>query len=100
VAFLTGPEGAEILANTGNYPAIVNDKIATILSGIPGFPKDANSKEALKTTNVYLEIAYSDKAPQIEVVLNRAHDNIMTLNCTLDEGITQMNNDVKEILSK
>lgn len=99
-AFLTSEKGATVLAKTGNYPGIMNDNIAGILSGMKGFPQDAASKEALKTTKLYLEIAYSDKALQIDAALNRAHDSIMTKNCTLDEGIAQMNKDVKDILSK
>lgn len=100
VQFLTGEQAAEILAKTGNYPGILNDTTAGILAGMKGFPQDANSKESLKTAKIYLEIAYSGKSPQIEAALNRAHDNIMTLNCTLDEGIAQMNKDVADILSK
>ncbi len=100
VTFLTGEKGAEILAKTGNYPGILNDKMAGILAGMKGFPQDANSREALKSSKIYLEIAYSGKAPQIDAALNRSHDNIMTLNCSLDDGIAQMNKDVSDILTK
>jgi multiple sugar transport system substrate-binding protein len=100
VKFLTSEQGAVILAKTGNYPGIFNDTTAGILAGMKGFPQDANSRESLKTAKIYLEIAYSDRSPQIEAALNRTHDNIMTQNCTLDEGIAQMNKDVTNILSK
>ena len=39
-----------------------------------------------------------DKSAEIEVVLNEAHDSIMTGNATLDEGIAEMNVRVQEIL--
>jgi multiple sugar transport system substrate-binding protein len=39
----------------------------------------------------------SPVAPQIEVVLNRAHDAIMTDNITIDEGLAEMNQGVAEI---
>ncbi|MCR5289364.1 MAG: sugar ABC transporter substrate-binding protein [Treponema sp.] len=100
VAFLCGEKGAEVLANTGNYPALMNSKMAEILAARPGFPQDANSKAALQTEKICLEIAYSDKAPQIDAALNRAHDNIMTLNTTLDEGLAQADKEVKGILAR
>jgi len=100
VAFLCGAQGAEVLAKTGNYPALMNEQIVKILTKMPGFPQDKNSIDALQTAKICLEIAYSDKAPQVEAALNRVHDNIMTLNCTLDEGIKQANEDVKAVLSR
>jgi multiple sugar transport system substrate-binding protein len=97
VKFVSGPEGAEVVAKTGTFPAIANDKIADIIAATPGFPSDPASKEALVTGQRYLEMPVNPKAPQIEVVLNRAHDNIMTDNETIDEGIAEMNAGVAEI---
>jgi multiple sugar transport system substrate-binding protein len=39
----------------------------------------------------------SPLAPQIEVVLNRAHDAIMTDNVSIDDGIAEMNKGVAEL---
>lgn len=98
--FVTGPEGAEIIAKTGTIPAIKNDAVVSIISQMPGFPTDANSKEALKTYKTYLEMPLHPKAAEIEVVLNQNHDNIMTNNISVDEGIAKMNKDVAKILGK
>lgn len=40
-----------------------------------------------------------EKSADIEVVLNQAHDNIMTENCTIEEGIQAMNEGVQAILN-
>ena len=99
--FLCSEDGAAILAKTGNYPGILNDNVANIIvNQLDGFPTDANSKEALQPAQIFLEIAYRDKAPEIETVLNAGHDNIMTYNCTVDEGIAQMTKDVQAILNR
>ena len=37
---------------------------------------------------------------EVEVVLNEAHDNIMTGNMTIDEGIADMNEKVSAILGQ
>ncbi|HOE07650.1 MAG TPA: sugar ABC transporter substrate-binding protein [Treponemataceae bacterium] len=98
VKFVSGPQGASILAKTGTIPAIMSDDVIKTISGTPGFPSDAASAEALKTYKTYLEMPLHEKAGEIEVVLNAQHDNIMTKNTTIDEGIANMNKGVKDII--
>ena len=93
-------EGAAAIAATGTFPAVSNDEINSIIAATEGFPEDEASKEALSTTAVYLEMPLSDKASQIETVLNEEHDAIMTMSETVDEGIANMNERVGEILGK
>lgn len=97
VKFVSGPDGAAVVAKTGTFPAIASPAIADIISSTPGFPSDAASKDALVTGQRYLEMPVDPRAPQIEVVLNRAHDNIMTDNETIDEGLAEMTAGVAEI---
>ena len=97
VKFVSGPEGAAVVAKTGTFPAIASAEIADIIAATPGFPSDPASKDALVTGQRYLEMPVDPHAPEIEVVLNRAHDNIMTDNETIDEGIAEMNAGVAEI---
>ncbi len=97
VKFVCGEEGADILASTGTIPAMMTDDIAAMVSGIDGYPADESSKEALQTSNLYLEMPVSNKSSEIETVLNEAHDNIMTGNMTIDEGIADMNEKVTAI---
>lgn len=98
VKFVSGPKGAAILAKTGTIPAIRNDEVIKVISSKDGFPQDPASAEALKTFKAYLEMPLHEKAGEIEVVLNAQHDNIMTKNTTIAEGIANMEKGVKEIV--
>ena len=91
-------EAAEALAATGNFPAVSSDKTSEIIASTDGFPNDENSKEALNTTAIYLEMPLSDKASEIETILNTEHDAIMTESETVDEGIANMNEQVQALL--
>ena len=97
VKFVSGPEGAAVVAKTGTFPALTTDDVLATITGTDGFPSDQASKDALVTAKRYLEMPVSPLAPQIEVVLNRAHDNIMTDNATIDAGLAEMNTGVAEI---
>lgn len=98
VNFVCGAEGAEVVAGTGTFPAMSTDAVVSAISSMEGFPEDANSAEALKTANTYLEMPYHTKSAEIEVVLNEAHDYIMTGAKTIDEGIQYMNDEISKIL--
>ncbi|MEF2071093.1 sugar ABC transporter substrate-binding protein [Consotaella sp. CSK11QG-6] len=98
--FVTGPEGAKVIAQTGTLPAIRDEAVLDTITSLDGFPQDKNSREALQTEQTYLEMPIHPKSADIEVVLNRAHDSIMTDNETVDEGIEEMNKGVAEILSR
>ncbi|MDO5350654.1 MAG: sugar ABC transporter substrate-binding protein [Lachnospiraceae bacterium] len=100
VKFVCGEKGAEIMASTGSIPALMNDDIADMISSMDGFPEDEGSAEALQTANLYLEMPVSNKSSEIETVLNEAHDNIMTGNSTVEEGIADMNENVSAILGQ
>lgn len=100
IKFVCGEEGAEILASTGTIPAIMTDDIASMVAATEGYPADEGSKEALQTANLYLEMPVHQKSSEMEVVLNEAHDNIMTGNMTIDEGIADMNEKITAILGQ
>jgi multiple sugar transport system substrate-binding protein len=98
--FVSGPEGAATLAKTGTIPAIMSQEVINTISSVPGFPTDANSKEALNVAKTYLEMPLHEKSADIEVVLNECHDGIMTKNTAVNAGITQMNERVGRILGR
>lgn len=98
--FVTGPEGAAIIASTGTIPALRDAKVVDTITAIDGFPKDENSKAALTIEKGYLEMPVHPKAPQIEVALNRVHDSIMTKNETVEDGIAEMNKTVGNIIGQ
>lgn len=98
INFVCGEEGQQVVAGTGTIPAIKNDTTMSAIATKEGFPTDENSKEALNVVKTYLEMPLHAKSADIEVVLNNAHDNIMTENATIDEGIQEMNEGVQAIL--
>ncbi|NLK05860.1 MAG: sugar ABC transporter substrate-binding protein [Spirochaetales bacterium] len=100
VKFVTGPEGAEIIAKTGTIPAIKNAQVVEIIAAKPGFPTDQASRDALQVAKTYLEMPLHERAGEIEVVLNQVHDEIMTNNISVDAGIVKMNDQIQKILAK
>jgi multiple sugar transport system substrate-binding protein len=100
VKFVSGPEGAAVVAKTGTFPAITTDDVLKTITSTPGFPDDQQSKDALVTAKRVLEIPVSPIAPQIDLVLSRAHDAIMTGSETIDQGIADMNKGVAELQKK
>ncbi len=98
VKFVTGEEGAAVVASTGTFPAITTDETIEIIKAIPGFPTDQNSADALEVANLYLEMPLHDKSSEIETVLNQVHDEIMTGNIGIDAGLVKMGEGVDKVL--
>jgi len=98
--FVSGPEGAVILAKTGTIPAIMNQAVIDAIASTPGFPQDPGSKEALTVYKTYLEMPLHEKSADIEVVLNENHDAIMTGNKSVQDAIRDMNTRVGKILGR
>ncbi len=100
VNWVSGAEGAKVMAETGNFPAIMTDEVANIITSLEGFPADAESKEALNVSNLYLEVPYAENVSEINSVLDSYHGSIMSGEMTVDEGIAAMNDEVGKILGK
>lgn len=99
VNWCASSEGAAAVAAVGTFPAVATAETNAIIAGTEGFPEDENSLEALNTSAIYLEMPLSDKASEIETVLNQEHDAIMTGAETVDEGIANMNEQIGAILN-
>ncbi|CDN52238.1 ABC transporter substrate-binding protein [Neorhizobium galegae] len=97
IKFVTGPEGAAIIAGTGTIPTVRTPEVTAKIASLPGFPQDQASKDALQSGKSFLEMAVNPNAAKIEVVLNRAHDSIMTDNISIDDGLKEMTDGVKAI---
>ncbi|MFN6935313.1 MAG: extracellular solute-binding protein, partial [Tsuneonella sp.] len=90
IKFATGPEGAAIIADTGTIPSVRTPEVTAKITALEGFPQDQASKDALEPGKSYLEMAVNPNAARIEVVLNRAHDSIMTDNISIEDGLKEM----------
>jgi multiple sugar transport system substrate-binding protein len=97
IAWVSGPEGAAVVASTGTIPALRDENAIKAITSTPGFPQDPESAQALTTTATYLELPVDLKAAEYELVLNRVHDAIMTNNISIDDGIADMNAGVANI---
>lgn len=100
VKWVSGSEGAAVMASSGNFPAIMTDEVKDMIAGLDGFPTDERSKEALTVSNLYLEVPYAPNVSEINSVLDSYHGSIMTGEMSVDEGIEAMNNEVQKILNQ
>lgn len=97
IKWVSGEEGAAVLASSGNFPAISNDEVTAAIASMDGFPQDEASREALKTTAVYLEAPYGDELAEISPILGTYHEMIMQRECTPAEGVAKMNEEAGKI---
>lgn len=100
VKWVSGAEGAKVMAQTGNFPALMNEEVAGIISSLEGFPEDAESKEALNVSNLYLEVPYAENVSAINDILDTYHKSIMNREMTIEDGIAYMSTEVSKVLGQ
>ncbi len=100
VNWVSGADGAAVMASSGNFPACMTAGVKDAISSMEGFPTDAQSKEALDVSNLYLEVPYGDHVSEINSILDSYHGSIMTGEMSIDDGIKAMNDEVGKILGK
>lgn len=99
VKWVSGEEGAKVMAETGNFPAIMTDEAMDLITGLAGFPTDDESKEALTVSNLYLEVPYAENVSEINSALDSFHGSIMSGEMSIDDGIAAMNEAVQAIIN-
>jgi multiple sugar transport system substrate-binding protein len=97
IKFYTGPEGAKVLAATGNLPAVRTPEILEIFASLDGVPAEA--AEALQTTTVRLELPMHPNVGEIEQILNEQHELIMTNSVSVEEGLEEATSRISEVLN-
>ena len=100
VKWVSGEEGAAVMASSGNFPAIMTNEVMNLITGLDGFPTDDASKEALNVSNLYLEVPYAPNVSEINSVLDSYHGSIMEGTMSVDDGIAKMNEEVQKILNQ
>lgn len=100
VKWVSGAEGAKVMASSGNFPAIMTDEVKNMIAGLEGFPTDAASKEALSVSNLYLEVPYDPNVSEINSILDSYHGSIMTGEMSIDDGLKAMTTEVQKVLKK
>ena len=99
VKWVSGAEGAAVMASSGNFPAIMTAEVKNAIASMEGFPTDDASKEALNVANLYLEVPYGDNVSEINSVLDTYHGSIMSGEMSIDDGIKAMNDEVSKLLN-
>lgn len=97
IKFYTGEEGAKVLAETGNLPAIRTPEILEIFASLDGVPVEAT--DALQTTTVRLELPMHPNVGEIEQILNEVHELIMTNSYSVEEGLAEATERIAEVLN-
>lgn len=100
VKWVSGEEGAKVMASSGNFPAIMTEDVKNAITSLEGFPQDDASKAALEVSNLYLEVPYAPNVSEINSVLDSYHGSIMTGEMSVEDGIKAMNEEVSKILNK
>ena len=98
IKFYGGEEGAKVLAETGNLPAVRTPEVLAIFGSLEGVPPEA--AEALKTTTVRLELPMHPKVGEIEQILNEEHELIMTNSVSVQEGLDEMTSRISKVLEE
>ncbi|WP_330451739.1 MULTISPECIES: sugar ABC transporter substrate-binding protein [unclassified Streptomyces] len=95
VTWAAGPEGAAAVAKIGVTPAYTSDKILDTFFSVDGMPDDALSRKAMEPGKVQLEMPVSDKSSDIDQILKEEHEMIMSGEKSVDSGIKEMNDRVR-----
>lgn len=97
VNFVSGKDGAAVMAATGNFPGIMTEEAMGSITGLEGFPTDEASKEALEVSKLYLEVPYAENVSEVNAILDSYHGSIMTGEMTIDKGLKAMEDEVAKI---
>lgn len=89
IKFVTGEEGAKVLAENGLFPAVESEEVINSLANIEGFPEDG--KAALETAGFVFDRPIDLKMASVRKVIEEEHDLIMIGEEDVDTGIQNMN---------
>lgn len=97
VKFVTGAEGAAILADAGQFPAATTADTLTTITSVEGMPEDA--AEALQVGGIVLDRPIVEKVNEVNAMLGEEHSMVMLGESTVDEFIETITERSAEILS-
>lgn len=97
VKFATSEEAADILAADGVFTCIQTDKSMDLITSGEFFPEGESNVEALGYKNLVFDRPLDPKIEEIRKPLDEVHEMIMIKAYTIDEGIAELTQRVKEI---
>ena len=95
VKFVTGEEGARILAKYNLSPARADEESMRIIAEGPNMPKGA--LDALKVKNISLDRPMVDFVEEVNLMLGQEHSLIMLGEVSIEKGLEKMARRSKEI---
>ena len=102
ITFVCGEEGAETLAKCGVVPGYNSDKLGEIFDSLhdqyPNAPEGLS--KYLGCENKLMEQPINAKGKEIDSVIQEEHSAIMTKSITVEEGLKEMADRVKEVLAQ
>ena len=97
VQFISGPEGAQIMAENGQVPALSGEGYLETFASAEGMPEGV--MEGLYATHISPDRPAMDKVTEIDQMLLAEHQLILLGEETVDEGIANMNRNYAEIMA-
>ena len=97
VSFISGPEGAQILAECGQVPALSGEGYLEAYAAADGMPEDI--LDGLYASHISPDRPAMDKVTEIDQMLLAEHQLILLGEETVDEGIANMNRNYAEIMA-
>lgn len=98
IKFMSGEEGAKVLAKSGASPSLSTDEIMDTMAGLDGMPEGL--KEALEVKHIAQDRPIGENVTEVDSMLTEEHSLIMLGEVSIDEGLAEMTERSKEIQEK
>lgn len=97
VKFMTGEEGAEVSATTGDLHARATEETIHQIAQLDGMPEGL--EEALKVKHISLDRPVADKVADVNHMIGEEHSMIMLKQDTLDNVLAEMAKRAEDIIN-
>ncbi|MCR5255197.1 MAG: sugar ABC transporter substrate-binding protein [Acetatifactor sp.] len=96
IKFVTGEEGAKILASNGILPGYSCDAVDEIFDALPGAPE--NLSDYLSADTFYVDTPLNPNGKEADSIISEEHDLIMTKSISVDDGLKEMEERVNAVI--
>lgn len=98
IKYVTGEEGAMILAENGILPGYSSDKIDEIFESLDGVPEGIS--DYLSPDTFYVDTPLCPNGKEADSIITEEHELIMTKSVSIDEGLQEMEERVNIVLGQ
>lgn len=98
IKYVTGEEGAVILAKNGILPGYSSDKIDEIFESLKGVPEGISNYLSAET--FYVDTPLNPNGKEADSIISEEHELIMTKSVSIDEGLKEMTDRVNEVMGQ